>query len=162
MVASIQESAAQLRQLDREACVLCDTIRSHLCNRCSHCRRDAPTRDIVGDTFQDRRQPGHAAPVGSLTAHHPPPRHLEGLEGAISGQHSSAVCRYRCRLLFAEVPKGSDRNVELKLRLQLWEAGEINELVGRVLGQQHSGALRRRKTSSAATLLKSAGNELVP
>ena len=28
--------------------------------RCGHCRRDTPTRDIiVGDTFQDPRQPGH-------------------------------------------------------------------------------------------------------
>ena len=56
-----------------------------------------------------------------------------------------------CRLLLAEVPKGSDRNAELKLRLQLWEAGEISELIGRALEQQHSGPLRRRKTSSAAT-----------
>ena len=41
-------------------CVLCDTIRSRRCTRCSHCRTDAPTRDImVGDVFQDRRQPGH-------------------------------------------------------------------------------------------------------
>ena len=55
------------------------------------------------------------------------------------------LCRYRCRLLFAEVPKGSDRNAELKLRLRLWEAGEISELVGRVLAQQHSGPLHRGK-----------------
>ena len=33
----------------------------------------------------------------------------------------------------------------MKHRLQLWEAREIHELVGRVLGQQHSGPLRRRK-----------------
>ena len=71
---SLQESVAQLRQLDRAACVLCDTIRSWRCHRCSHCRRNTPTRDIiVGDIFQDRRQPGHqdAAPVGSPTARHP-------------------------------------------------------------------------------------------
>ena len=59
------------------------------------------------------------------------------LAGAISGHQSWAVL---CRLLLAEVPKGSDRNAELKLRLQLWEVGEI-----RVLGQHHSGPLRRRK-----------------
>ena len=70
----------------------------------------------------------------------------ECLEGASSGHQSWAVlCRYRCRLLLAEIPKGSDRNAELKHRLQLWRAGEIHELVGRVLGQQHSGPLRRRK-----------------
>ena len=39
----IQESVAQLRQLDRAACVICGTIRS----RC------------VGGVVQDRRQPGH-------------------------------------------------------------------------------------------------------
>ena len=49
--------------------------------------------------------------------------------------------------LRAEVPNGSDRNAELKLRLQLWEAGEISFLIGRVSGQQHSGPLRRRKTT---------------
>ena len=31
---------------------------------------------------------------------------------AISG-HQTVLCRYRCRLLLAEIPKGSDRNVEL-------------------------------------------------
>ena len=57
----------------RAACVLCDWR----CHRCSHCKRDTPTRDItVGDILQDRRQPGHqdAAPVGSPNAHHPPHR----------------------------------------------------------------------------------------
>ena len=46
----------------------------------------------------------------------------------------AVLCQYRCRLLLAEVPKGSNRNAELKHRLQLWEAGDISELVGRVLG----------------------------
>ena len=194
-----QESVAQLRQLDRAACVFCDTIRSRRCHRCSHCRRDTPTRDIVlGDTFQDHRQPG---PVGSPAVHHlalssqpvpqgdpfddstPPnctvwdianterdkqllvdlcsasamatPRcrvcryataWAESLEGAIRGHQSWAMlCRYRCRLLLAEVPKGSDRNAELKLRLQLWEVGEISKLIGRILEQQHPGPLLRRK-----------------
>ena len=50
----IQESVSQLRQLDRVACVLCDTIRSRGCHRCSCFLRDTPTRDlIVVDTFQD-------------------------------------------------------------------------------------------------------------
>ena len=56
----IQESVAQIRQLDCAACVHCDKSRSRRCNRCSHCKKDTPTRDItVGDVFQDRRQPGH-------------------------------------------------------------------------------------------------------
>ena len=36
----IQESVAQLRHLDRAACVLCGTISSRRCHRCSHCKRD--------------------------------------------------------------------------------------------------------------------------
>ena len=56
----IQESVVQLRTLDRAACVACDTIRSRRCRRCNFCRSDTPLRDLfVGDTFQDRRQPGH-------------------------------------------------------------------------------------------------------
>ena len=67
-----QESVSQLRNLDRAACVACDTIRSR-CHRCSFCKSDTPLRDLVGDTFQDRRQPGHqdAAPGGPPTVHQP-------------------------------------------------------------------------------------------
>ena len=56
----LQESVAQLRQLDRAACVFCGTIRSQRGNRQSHCKTDTATRDIlVSKIFQDRRQPGH-------------------------------------------------------------------------------------------------------
>ena len=55
------------------------------------------------------------------------------------------LCRYRCRLLLAEVTKGTDRNAELKLRLRMWEAGEVIELISEILEQQHSGPLRKRK-----------------
>ena len=61
----LPESVAQLRHLDRAACIACDTIRSRRCRRCG---RDALLGDLlVGDTFQDRRQPAHqdAAPNGS-------------------------------------------------------------------------------------------------
>ena len=48
----------------------------------------------------------------------------ESLEGAMSGHQSWALlCRYHCRLLLAEIPKGVDRNSELKQRLHLWESG---------------------------------------
>ena len=64
----------------------------------------------------------------------------------ISGHWSWVVlCRHRCRLLLGEIPKGSDRNAEIKRGLQLWEAGDIHELVGRVLGQQRTSPLRRKK-----------------
>ena len=68
----------------------------------------------------------------------------ESFEGAMSGHQSWALlCRYRCRLLFAEIPKGVDRNSELKQRLHLWETGQISDLICKVLGQQNSGPLRR-------------------
>ena len=69
----------------------------------------------------------------------------EGRERASSHQSWAVLCRYRCRLLLAEIPKGSDRNAGLKRRLQLLEAGDIHELVGRVLGQQHTEPFRRKK-----------------
>ena len=68
----------------------------------------------------------------------------ESLEGAVSGhQFCALLCRFRCRLLFAEIPKGVDRNSELKHRLPLWESGQISDLICKVLSQQNSGPLRR-------------------
>ena len=56
VIQKIVVCVAQLLQLDRAACVLCDTLRSQRCNRCCHCKKDTPTRDIaVCDVFQDRR-----------------------------------------------------------------------------------------------------------
>ena len=50
-----------------------------------------------------------------------------------------SLCRYRCRLLPAGIPKGHDGNAELKKRrLQLWEATQMHELIGRILGQHHT------------------------
>ena len=46
----------------------------------------------------------------------------ESLQGTMSGHLSWALlCRFRCRLLLAEIPKGVDRNSELRQRLQQWE-----------------------------------------
>ena len=61
----------------------------------------------------------------------------ESLEGAMA-----LLCRNCCRLLLAEIPKGVDRNSEVKQRLHLWEAGQISDLICKVLGQQNSGPLR--------------------
>ena len=54
-------------------------------------------------------------------------------------QLSPLLCRDSCRLLFADIPKGTDRNAELKRRLRMEEAGDIHDLAQRVLGQQHIG-----------------------
>ena len=146
----LPESVGQLRHLDRAACEACGIIRWRRCRWCTFCgsdTRDTPFRDLrVGDTFQDRRQPGHqsAAPDGSPTAQQPPqdsllvPRHAtawaESLEGAISRLQTWALlCRYRCPLLLAEVPKGTDRNSELKLRRRMWETGQVSELTSKIL-----------------------------
>ena len=186
------------------------TFRSRRCRRCSFCRSDAPTRNlIVGDIFQDRGQPGHqdAAPGGLPSVCQPlhssqpvPPgdplddsplptcsirdivlterdkqllaelrrasamafprcivsRHAtawaEGLEGAISGHQSCAVlCRYRCRLLLAEVPKGSDRHAELKLRLSAVRGGRGPRAYWKSIGAATLRSASQEKTSNAAT-----------
>ena len=183
--------------IDRLVC------RSQRCRRCNSCGFDTALRKLkVGDTFQDRRQPGHqdTAASGAAAGQHLPqnsqpvppgeplddsplpncpsrdvvltdrdkqllselrrasamalPRCLvsryasawaESLEGAMSSHQSSTLlCSYRCRLLLAEIPKGVDRNSELKQRLQLWEWGQVSVLICKVLGQQNSGQFRRR------------------
>ena len=68
----------------------------------------------------------------------------ESLEGAMSGHQSWALlCRHRCRLFLAEIPKVVERNSELKQRLQR-ESGQISVLIGKVLEQQNSGPLRSK------------------
>ena len=198
----LEDSAGQLRWLSRQACVHCGTIRSQRCRRCNSCGFDTLLCELcVGDTFQDRRQPGHQDAAASSTAagQHLPqnsqpvpgeplddsplpncairdivltdcdkqllselrrasamalPRFVvsryatawaESLEGAMSGHQSWALlCRYRCRLLLAEIPEGVDRNSDLKQLLQPWESGQVSILKGKVLGQQNSGQRRRK------------------
>ena len=53
-------------------------------------------------------------------------------EGALTGhQYLAILCRYRCRLLRAAVPHGAHGNTELNQRLQLREAGEGHDLIGK-------------------------------
>ena len=77
----------------------------------------------------------------------------QSLEGAMSGRQSWALlCRYRSRLLLAEIPKGVDRKAEIKQRLHLWESGQISvwlarSWVSRILGrfaEQHERRSHRR------------------
>ena len=75
--------------------------------------------------------------------------HGLGREPRRSHERSSVLgLLCRCRSSSLKSTKGVDRNSELKQRLQLWESGQINALVGLVVGQQNSGPLRRtaRKT----------------
>ena len=68
----------------------------------------------------------------------------------MSGHQSGAVlCRYRCRLLLAEIPKGSNRNSELKQRLHLWETGQISDVISKVVQPQTDE--QRGKRASALT-----------
>ena len=72
------------------------------------------------------------------------PAWAESLDGALNGHQSCAMmCRYRCRLLLAEVPKSLDRNAKLERRRQPWEAGEVH--IARILGQQHKGQQHTEK-----------------
>ena len=76
----------------------------------------------------------------------------ESLEGATSGHQSWALlCRCRCRLLRAGIPKGVDRNSELKQRLQPWESGQINALIGLVLWAATLWAASQNSKKDAAT-----------
>ena len=55
-----EDSVGQLRWLNRQACVHNGTIRSQRCRRWISCGTDTAHREFrVGDTFHDRRQPGH-------------------------------------------------------------------------------------------------------
>ena len=71
----LEDSVGQVHRLNRQACVYCGTIRPQRCRRCNSCGFDTPLRELcVGDTFQDRRQPGHqdAAASGLATGQQPP------------------------------------------------------------------------------------------
>ena len=70
------------------------------------------------------------------------PRYRQILQEAMSRHQSWALlCRYHCRLLLDEIPNGTNRNSELKLRVRLGEKGQISDC--KVLGQQNFGPLRR-------------------
>ena len=57
--------------------------------------------------------------------------------GPLCADIAAACCWLRCRKVLAETWTTS--------AAVFWETGEISELIGRVLGPQHSGLLRRRK-----------------
>ena len=50
----------------------------------------------------------------------------------------------------AEVSKRLDRSAELKRRPQMWEAREVLDFVGRILGQQHTGQQNAEKKNATA------------
>ena len=158
----LADSVEQLRWHSRQACVACGTIRSQRCRRCNFCGSDTLLRELrVGDTFQDRRQPGHQDATASGTAagqqlpqsSQPVPpgeplddrrdKHLltelrrvwadgtPAVRGLSIRQESLERSHERspvlesalplwCRKLLA-IPKGVDRNSELKQRLYLWK-----------------------------------------
>ena len=97
------------------------------------------------NTVKQRRKEStqESTHLKTTTAHH---RYAAACAESQRGSHQwspvlGRASRYCCRRVLAEVPKGSDKNAELKLRLQLWETGDVSELTGRMCGQQHSGPL---------------------
>ena len=92
----IRESVAELRQLDRAACVICGTIRSRRGNHCNHCRADSATRDIfVGDVFQGALDdsPLPNSPLRDIVITERDTQLLADLRAAMATPHS-IVSRY--------------------------------------------------------------------
>ena len=74
-----------------------------------------------------------------------------------------ALCRYRCRLVLAEVPKATDRNSELKLRLRI--CGRRGRSVSSSPRYWDSNTLVRSAVENGRCCrrrMNSAGNEVAP
>ena len=122
----------------------------------------------LGDTFQDRRQPGRPAvrqTVNSLRACRQDLQEnlwtTDRDKQLLSElRRASAMALPRCVVSryatefrrsherspvpgLAEISKGVGRDPELKQRLHLWESRQISDLICKVLGQQSSGPPRR-------------------
>ena len=130
----------------------------------------------VGGTFQDRRQPGirtqpavlhlgGCSPSFAMPWRWHSPRCVvsrcatawaESLEGAMSDHQSWALlCRYRCRLLLAGIPKGVDRNSELKHSAVRIGTNQRSVLQG--LGSAEFSATTQNSKRCAATHRRTAG-----
>ena len=72
----------------------------------------------------------------------------EGIEGSLADDEDwGFLARYSTRLLLAPIPRGADRNSELKRRLLFWEDGRVDELVTRICGQQVEAERMRGRRS---------------
>ena len=82
---SFMKSVAQVRHFDRAPCVLCDTIRSRRCHRCSHCEgilHSEISLLVISSRAVDNLDTRMQAPEGLRTVHQtlhssqpvPPPR----------------------------------------------------------------------------------------
>lgn len=61
----------------------------------------------------------------------------EAVEGSIAGHEVwGFLARYCSKMLMGPVPKGMGRVEELERRLEPWGVGSLEELIGRVAGQQ--------------------------
>ena len=85
----------------------------------------------------------------------------ESLVGAISGHQSRAVlCRYRCRLLLAEIFQRSDRNAELKQRLHLWKRAKCMSLMEEYWGSSTRDLFAGGQEPCSHKLMNSVEEEL--
>ena len=75
--------------------------------------------------------------------------------GPCCADTAAACCWLRCQKVLTETRK---RN----FGSSFWEAGDIGQLVERILGQQHSGPLRRRKRARSHNLTNSVEGEHAP
>ena len=95
--------------------------------------------------FVTRSAKAHSVTEGHTTIPRPLCYRLGRKPGGSSHWSPVLVHPVPMPLLLEEVPHGADGNTALKQRLQLWEAGEVHDLFGRVLGPQHSGQQSRAK-----------------
>ena len=83
----------------------------------------------------------------------------ESLEGAMSGHQSWALlCRYRCRLLLAQIPSGVDRNAELAVgngasQCSDWPGVGSAELLAAAQNSRNDTAAVRRTAREASVRL---------
>ena len=155
---SHKKSAARLRQLDRAAFVICGSIWSRPDLRLAHSQSHKvnPWRTVHSQTapFETLSSLNvtHSCWGTFIASAMAIPRSIASrcatacLEGALKGHQSwDILWRHWLRILLAEVPKGPDRNSKVKKRRpQLWEAGKVHDLIGRILGQQHTGPQEKK------------------
>ena len=81
----------------------------------------------------------------------------EALEGCLAGDNEwGTLAAYRTRLILAPIPKGLDRIEELNDRLDLWEQGRFDDLIGKIVGQQLQDEVKKEPVQKKDEVKKEA------
>lgn len=74
----------------------------------------------------------------------------EALEGCMAGvSECGTLAAYRARFILAPIPTGANRIEELGERLDLWDQGRFDDLIGKIVGQQVQDAVRAETEGEA-------------